>query len=56
MLRTGRTQKYLLFEVLFFTLALFFMELLAFSEKVEFWTRVYKGKFIIFRNCFYGKI
>jgi hypothetical protein len=43
-LQTGKTKKFLLFEVLFVTLALFFIELLAFFEKVKFWTRVYKEK------------
>jgi hypothetical protein len=44
MLQTNSTKKYLLFEALFVTLALFFIELLAFFEKVKFWTRVYNGK------------
>ena len=56
MLQTNKAKKYLLFEALLVTLALFFIELLAFFEKSNFWTRVYKGKFMIFRNRFYGKI
>ena len=44
MLQTIEATKYLLFEALAVTLALFFIELLAFFEKVKFWTRVYKGK------------
>jgi hypothetical protein len=43
-LQTINVKKYLLFEALSVTLALFFIELLAFFEKVKFWTRVYKGK------------
>ena len=43
MLQTNNAKKYLLFEVLFVTLALLFIELLAFFEKVKFWTRVHKG-------------
>jgi hypothetical protein len=39
--RANKTKKYLLFEVLFVTLALFFIELLDFFEKSKFWTRVY---------------
>ena len=44
MFQRDKSKKYLLFEALFVTLALFFIELLASFEKVEFWTRVYKGK------------
>ena len=44
MLQTDNAKKYLLFKALFVALALFFIELLAFFEKVKFWTRVYKGK------------
>jgi hypothetical protein len=44
MLQTDNAKKYLLFEALVVTLALFFIELLGFFEKVKFWTRVYKGK------------
>ena len=44
MLHISKAKKYLLFEILLVTLALFFIELLAFFEKVKFWTRVYKGK------------
>jgi hypothetical protein len=44
MLQTNNAKKYLLFEALFVALALFLIELLAFFEKVKFWTRVYKGK------------
>ena len=44
MLQTNNAKKYLLFEALFVTVALFFKELLAFFEKVKFWMRVYKGK------------
>ena len=44
MLQTNNTKKYLLFDLLFVTLALFFIELLAFFEKLNFWTRVYKGQ------------
>jgi hypothetical protein len=43
-LQTNNAKKYLLSEALFVTLALFFIELLAFFEKVKFLTRVYKGK------------
>ena len=50
MLQKNNTKKCLLFEILFVTLALFFIELLAFFENVKFWTRVDKGKLIIFRN------
>jgi hypothetical protein len=56
MLHTNKANKYLLFEALFVIVAIFFIELLAFIEKSKFWRRVYKGKFIIFRNKFYGKI
>ena len=48
MLQTIRAKKYLLSGALFVTLALFFIKLLAFFEKVKFWTRVYKEKFMIF--------
>ena len=50
MLQTNEATKYLLFEALAVTLALFFIELLTFFEKTKFWTRVDKGKFMIFRN------
>ena len=50
MLQTNKAKTYLLFELLFVTLVLFFIELLAFAEKVKFWTRVYKGELIIFRD------
>jgi hypothetical protein len=43
-IKTNKVKNYLLFELLLVTLALFFIELLAFFEKVKFWTRVYKGK------------
>jgi hypothetical protein len=56
MLHKNKAKKYLLFEALFVALALFFIKLLAFFEKVKFWTRVYKGKFMIFRDKFYNKI
>ena len=56
MLQTNKSKEYLLFETLFATLALFFAELLTSFEKVKFWTRVYKEKFMIFRNRFYNKI
>jgi hypothetical protein len=36
MLQTNNVKTYLLFEALFVTLALFFIELLAFFEKVKF--------------------
>ena len=39
-----RARKYLLFEAQLANLALFFIELLAFFEKVKFSTRVYKEK------------
>jgi hypothetical protein len=48
MLQKNKAKKYLLFEALFNTVALFFIELSAFFEKVKFWTRVYKEKFMIF--------
>ena len=48
MLQSNKAKKYLLFEVLFVTLALIFIKLSAFFEKVKFWTRVDKGKFMIF--------
>jgi hypothetical protein len=48
MLQKNEAKKHLLFEVLLVTLALFFIELLAFFKKVKFLTRVYKEKFMIF--------
>jgi hypothetical protein len=48
MLQTNKAKKYLLFEALFVTLTLFFIELLAFFEKIKFWTRVYKEKLMFF--------
>ena len=47
-LQTNNAKKCLLFKTLFVALALFFVELLAFFEKVKFWTRVDKEKFMIF--------
>ena len=47
-IKTNKAKKYLLFEALFVTLELFLIELLAFFEKVKFWTRVYKEKLMIF--------
>jgi hypothetical protein len=44
MLQKYKVKKYPLFEALFDTLALFFIELLALFEKVKFWMRVYKGE------------
>jgi hypothetical protein len=44
MLQTNKSKNYILFDLLFITLVLFFKELLAFFGKVKFWTRVYKGK------------
>jgi hypothetical protein len=44
MLQTNKTKKYLLFEALFVTLALFLIKLLDFFEKPKFWTRVDKEK------------
>ena len=44
----NNAKKYQLFEALFVTLALFFIELLALFEKVKFWTRVYKEKLMFF--------
>jgi hypothetical protein len=55
-LKTDKAKKYLLFGVLFVALALFSIELSAFFEKAKFWTRVDKGKFMIFCNKFYNKI
>ena len=46
----NKAKKYLLFEILRVTLALFLIELSAFFEKAKFWTRVYKEKFIIFQD------
>ena len=48
MLQTNKAKKYLLYEALLVTLALFFIKLLVFFEKVRFWTRVYKEKSMIF--------
>ena len=47
-LQTNSVKQHLLFEALFVTLELFFIELLVFLKKVKFLTRVYKGKFTIF--------
>jgi hypothetical protein len=48
MLQTNNAKKHLSFEALFVTLAIFFIELLAFFKKVKFWTRVYKEKLMFF--------
>ena len=56
MLQTNKAKKYLLFEALFVTLTLFFIELLAFFEKVKFWTRVYKEKLMFFSKLICNKI
>jgi hypothetical protein len=44
-LKKAKAKNSLLFEAVFVILALFLVELLAFFEKVKFWTRGDKGKF-----------